>query len=190
MNLSTFLETEFKPNVFRTELNYCKSNSKLSYDRRSFGQSVLLLGHICEPRQNFHSLPWKLVLELCFFLMWRPLWPDDTSVNYHCCWNSPAQSMLGLSPTEPMTLHCCFNFETAWTLRARSLYLFPHEQGNPVYPRHRVCFMQYVFWDPFSPTPLHHIMACQVLRLQRQFSHLSSCTPHRRCQLLNSYLPN
>jgi hypothetical protein len=56
----------------------------------------------------------------------------DGPVVYNCCWHSPAQSFSGPSSAGLMTTFCCLRFETPPTWRARSLYLYPPEQGGPV----------------------------------------------------------
>jgi hypothetical protein len=74
-----------------------------------------------------------------------PLWREDWSVVYNCCWSSPAQSFLGLSPAVLMTTFYCLRFETPPTCRARSPYLYPPGTRCPSYtPRH---------WVPFSSPP-------------------------------------
>jgi hypothetical protein len=79
------------------------------------------------------------------FLMWHPLWREDGSVVYNCCWSSPSQSFSGSSPVGLMTTFYCLRFETPPTWRARSPYLYPPGTGWPRYnPRH---------WVPFSSPP-------------------------------------
>jgi hypothetical protein len=76
------------------------------------------------------SLPWKLSSESCWFLTTgRPLWWEDRSVIYSCCFASPAQLFWGLPPTWFMTIFCCINCEIPPTWRARSLYIFPPGRG-------------------------------------------------------------
>jgi hypothetical protein len=53
-------------------------------------------------------------------LMWHPLWREDGSVVYSCCWSSPAQSFSGPSPAGLVTTFCCLRFETPPAWRARS----------------------------------------------------------------------
>jgi hypothetical protein len=44
--------------------------------------------------------------------MGRPLWREDGSVVYNCCWPSPARLFSGLSPAGLMTIFYCLGF--AW----------------------------------------------------------------------------
>jgi hypothetical protein len=77
--------------------------------------------------------------------MWHPLWREDGSVVYNCCWASPAQSFSDLGPTGLTTTFYCLRFETPPTWRARSLSFYPPGTGWPGYtPRH---------WVPFSSPP-------------------------------------
>jgi hypothetical protein len=77
--------------------------------------------------------------------MLHPLWQEDGSVVYDCCWSSSAQSFSGFSPAGLMTIFYCLRFETLPTWRARSPYLYPPRTGWPCYtPRH---------WVPFSSPP-------------------------------------
>jgi hypothetical protein len=43
----------------------------------------------------------------------RPLWREDGSVVYNCCWPSPAQSFSGPSPLGLVTIFYCLRFETS-----------------------------------------------------------------------------
>jgi hypothetical protein len=46
-------------------------------------------------------------------LVGRPLWREDGSVFYICCWLLPAQSFFGPSPLGLMTIFYCLTFETS-----------------------------------------------------------------------------
>jgi hypothetical protein len=55
-----------------------------------------------------------LLSDICGFVdMGRPLWREDGSVVYNCCWSSPAHSFSGPSPAGLMSIFYCFRFETA-----------------------------------------------------------------------------
>jgi hypothetical protein len=83
--------------------------------------------------QFFFSLAWKFSLGSCgFLLMGCLLWWEDRSIIYSYYWAPQAQSFWGLSPPELITILRCLNFETPTTWKARFLYSFPQEQGNPV----------------------------------------------------------
>jgi hypothetical protein len=60
-----------------------------------------------------HDLIFITVWQLrsCFFVG-RPLWREDGSVSYKCCWLLPAQSFLGPSPFGLATIFYCLRFET------------------------------------------------------------------------------
>jgi hypothetical protein len=78
-------------------------------------------------------------------LMQHPLWWEDGSVVYNCCWPSPAQSFSGPSPAELITTFYCLRYESPPTWRVRSPHLYPPGTGWPSYtPRH---------WVPFSSPP-------------------------------------
>jgi hypothetical protein len=64
----------------------------------------------------------------------RSFWREDGSIVYICCWSSPEQSFLGLSPSGLVTIFYCLRFETPPTWRARYPYLYPQEQSDPVIP--------------------------------------------------------
>jgi hypothetical protein len=71
----------------------------------------------------------------------RPLWREDGSVVYNCCWSSPPQSFSCTSPAGLMTTFYCLRFETPPTWKARSPCLYPSGTGWPNYtPRHWVSF--------------------------------------------------
>jgi hypothetical protein len=64
----------------------------------------------------------------------RPLWREDESVVYNCCWSSPAQSFSGPSPAGLI-------FETSPTWRARPLHLcLPRNRWPSYTPKHWVHF--------------------------------------------------
>jgi hypothetical protein len=52
--------------------------------------------------------------------MWHPVWREDGSAIYNCCWFSAAQSFWGPSPTGLMTTFYCLRLGTPPTWRARS----------------------------------------------------------------------
>jgi hypothetical protein len=75
----------------------------------------------------------------------RPLWREDESVIYNCCWLSPAQSFSGPSTAGLMTIFYSLRFETTPTWRARSPYLYPPGTEWSTYtPR---------YWIPFPSPP-------------------------------------
>jgi hypothetical protein len=52
--------------------------------------------------------------------MQHPLWREDGSVVYNCCWPSPAQLFSCSSPAGLITIFHCLRFETPPTWRMRS----------------------------------------------------------------------
>jgi hypothetical protein len=110
---------------------------KLYYDRRSFGQSVLMSSPIWGPMTRFLLLSGSYG----FVDMGRPLWRENGSDVYNCCWPSPVHTFSGPSPTGLMTVFYCLRFETALTWRVRSPYLYFPGRGWPSFTsRHRVLF--------------------------------------------------
>jgi hypothetical protein len=66
---------------------------------------------------------------------------ENGSAIYNCCWSSPAQSFLGVSPAGLVTVYNCHRFETPPTWRSRSPNFYPPGTGWPSYtPRHWVLF--------------------------------------------------
>jgi hypothetical protein len=100
------------PHRSLTKLPKSKSKSKLYYDWRSVGQSVLVLGMHLGPATNFSHLSLIIFRQLricwCGPLLWRETW----SVVFSFCWASPAQPFTGLSPTGLMSI---FHYLYFWT---------------------------------------------------------------------------
>jgi hypothetical protein len=75
----------------------------------------------------------------------RPLWREDGSIVYNCCWSSSAQSFSGPSPAGLMTIFYYLRLKSPPTCRFRPPYLYPPETRWPLYtPRH---------WSLFSSPP-------------------------------------
>jgi hypothetical protein len=85
-----------------------KSKSKLYYDRRSAGQSVLKKRTHLELTTRF----WLLSDSCGFVGLGRPLYWEDGSVVCNCYWPSPEQSFLGPSPVGLAAIFYCLKFET------------------------------------------------------------------------------
>jgi hypothetical protein len=109
----------------------CNLKLKLCYDRWSVGQDLLVSSTHLGPKIKF-----LLLSDSCKFAdVGRPLWQEDRSVIYNCCWPSPVQSFLGLSPAGLMTIFYCLRFETPQTWRGQiPVFISPQEQGGPVIP--------------------------------------------------------
>jgi hypothetical protein len=76
-----------------------KSKSMLCYNWRSVGKSLLMSGIF-------------FFLKIKFVDVGRPLWREDVSVDYNCCWASPEQSLSGLSTMKLMAIFYFLKFET------------------------------------------------------------------------------
>jgi hypothetical protein len=86
-----------------------QSSRVLCYDRRSFGQSILVSSTNLGLTTRFS------LLSDCYGVadVGRSLWREDGSVVYNCCWSSPAQSFSGPSPVGLTTIFYCLWFETS-----------------------------------------------------------------------------
>jgi hypothetical protein len=81
------------------QLSALESKSTLCYDRRSVSQSILVSNPHQGPKTRF-----LLLSDSCGFVdVGRPLWREDESVVYNCCWASPTQSYL---PPMNSSNHC------------------------------------------------------------------------------------
>jgi hypothetical protein len=107
---------------------FAKSKSKLYYDRRSAGKSVLEQStHL-----GFTTRSW-LLSDICGFLdLGRPLWREDESVFYSCCWPSPAQSFSGPSPVGLVAIFYCLRFEASFFVASYD----SQGHGGGIRPRH------------------------------------------------------
>jgi hypothetical protein len=103
------------------------SKSKLYYDRRSASQSV----------PDTHLGP----------MTRSPLWREDGSVVYNCCWSLTEQSFPGPSPSGLMTIFYCLIWHSP-TWRVSSLCLYPPETR----------------WSSGTGFPLHHLVQLAGLR--------------------------
>jgi hypothetical protein len=98
-----------------------------------------------------------------------PLWREDVSVVYNCCWSSPGQSFSGPSAAGLMAIFYCLKLDTPPTWRTRSPYLYPPETRWPDYiPRH---------WVPFLSSPTTHRDTVEVF--EPAFTRGLQHVPHR-----------
>jgi hypothetical protein len=111
-----------------------QSKSKLHYDWRSVGQSVLVSGTHLGPATNLSpSLFIYLFLDSCGFVdVGRLLWREVGSVVFRFCWASPAQSFSDLSPNEHILLSPFLRLPQPGG--PGSCIYFPQEQGSQVIP--------------------------------------------------------
>jgi hypothetical protein len=97
-----------------------RSKSKLCYDRRSVGQSVLVSSTHLGLTTRF-----LLLSDSCGFVdVERSRWRENRSAVYNCCWSSPAQSFSRPSLAGLVTIFYCFRFEapSSWRVRSPCLY--------------------------------------------------------------------
>jgi hypothetical protein len=117
-----------------------KSKSKLSYDRRSVGQSVLVSGH--------HQGPWPIFLlldiffgqlQICYFV--APSLTRGRVCNLVLLQCLASAGLWSESHgTQDYVIIQFLRLLPTW--RARSPYLYPKKQGGPVIPpRHWVPFL-------------------------------------------------
>jgi hypothetical protein len=133
----------------------------------------------------------KLTLAAIDF-MYHPLWREDGSVVYNCCWPSPAKSFSGPSPAGFMTTFYCLRIETPLTWRARPPYLYPKEGSGSVippdtgFPFRRLLRLAGLRWRYSTPPP--HGMFKPQMSCPRYISptRTSQKTPLPRISLLLS----
>jgi hypothetical protein len=147
------ISSSFRYNSTST-LSYSKSESKseLCYDRRSVGQSVLVLSTHLMLTTRF-----LLLSDSCGFVdVGCSHWQENGSAVYNCCWPSPAQSFLGPSPAGLVTIFYSLRFETPPTWRARSSYLYPPRTGWPSYIP---CYIAFAPTAQGTSIPLLHVLS-------------------------------
>jgi hypothetical protein len=106
-----------------------KWKSKLSYDRRSVGQSVLVSGH--------HHGPWPIFLFLEIFLtqLWVYYFVTCSLARDRVC-NLLLQSLSGLSPAGLKTIFYCPNFWDSLNLKGQApVFMFHRNRVAQLYPR-------------------------------------------------------
>jgi hypothetical protein len=88
------------------------------------------------PVINF-SFSLKFSLDSCgFVILLRPLWREDGSVIYCCCWFSPAQLRSGLSPAGLKTNFFCPNSWEFPNLEGQvPIFISPRNRVAEIYPR-------------------------------------------------------
>jgi hypothetical protein len=115
---------------------------------------------ICGLRPDLYYL-----CDSCRFVdLGRPLWREDGSVVYSCCWPSPAQSFLGASPVGLVAILYCLRFETS---RFVSSY-DSQGHGGGIRPRLHMSdllnsWINSIFYLPRGPNISHHVEQLIVL---------------------------
>jgi hypothetical protein len=66
--------------------------------------------------------------------MYHPLWREDGSVIYNCCWSSPAQSFSGPSPADSRPQYTVSDSRLPQPGGPLPRIYIPQEQGSPVIP--------------------------------------------------------
>jgi hypothetical protein len=84
----------------------------------------------------WHKTRFLLLSDSCGFVdVGHPLWREDRSVVYNCCWPLPMQSFSGLSPAGLMTvLYTISDLRLPEPGGPGSCSYIPQEQGGPVIP--------------------------------------------------------
>jgi hypothetical protein len=120
----SFTTAKFKPLILS---GLGLSKSKLRYDRRSVGQSVLVSSTHLGLTTRF-----LLLSDSCEFVdVGRSLWRENGSAVYNCYWSSPLQSFLGPSPTGLVTIFTVSDSILQPGGPGPRIYI-PQEQGDPV----------------------------------------------------------
>jgi hypothetical protein len=91
-------------------------------------QSILVSGHHIGPETNFSFTSMEIIFRHSGFVMGPPLWQEDGSVIYSCCWASPAVFLRSESRgAHDHILLSQFGSPPAW--RARFSYIFTPGTG-------------------------------------------------------------
>jgi hypothetical protein len=126
-----------------------KSKSKLCYDWRSVGQSVLCQAPIWGPRPDFYYCQTVAILLMLGAISDKRM---GLSFRFATGLRQCSHSRVEVPGTHENIY--CLRFETPPTCRARSPYLYPPGTGWPSYtPRH---------WVPFSSSPTTRRAAVEV----------------------------
>jgi hypothetical protein len=123
-----------------------------------------------------HMARFLLLSDSCGFVDVRcSLWRENGSAVYNCCWSSPAQSFLGLSPV-------WLRFESPQRGGSGPRIYIPQEQGRPIippgtgFPFHRLLWLAGLRWRYLNPPPRGRPFSVSVINLRRG--------PHRKHLLL------
>jgi hypothetical protein len=133
---------KFKPLMLHWLL--AESKSKSCYDRRPINQPVLMSSTHLGPNTRY------LLLSESFGFVddGRPLWREDGSDVYNCCWTSPAQSLSGPIPAGLMTTFYCLRFETPPNLEGQVPVFIPPGTGFPFRHLLRLAGLQWRYSNP------------------------------------------
>jgi hypothetical protein len=143
--LYNWLQQFTNPNLRLDSLDFWPHYSSNWTVTQSNSQSYFTTGGLQPISSSWQQAPWDSRPVFSFFINWtlavivlmqHPLWREDESVVYNCCWSSPAQSFSSRSPAGLMTIFCCLRFETPPDWRARSSHLYPpRDKMAQLYPQ-------------------------------------------------------
>jgi hypothetical protein len=85
-----------------------QSQSHIATDGQSVSKSW------CRTPSDSHDQIFITIWQLRSCFVGRPLWREDGSVFYICCWPLPAQSFSDPSPLGLATIFYCLTFETSF----------------------------------------------------------------------------
>jgi hypothetical protein len=129
------------------------SKSKVCYDRRSVGQAVLVSSTHLWPKARF-----SLLSDSCEFVyMGRPLWWEDRSVVYNCCWPSPASYSQVRVPRDSWPYFTVSDSKLLQPERPGRRIYIPQKKGGPVippsivFPFRRLLRLIGLRWKVFEP---------------------------------------
>jgi hypothetical protein len=94
-------------------------SSNLSYDRRSFGRSIVVSGHHLEPATNYSFFPREVSSDIRILKKGHTLWREDGFVVYSCWPSSPAHLSRVWVPRE------------SWQYFTIAILILPPPPGRP-----------------------------------------------------------
>jgi hypothetical protein len=141
--------------VLRCTPSYSESELELLYDWRfAANQFILASSPLRLTTSNFFK--WILAFVV---LMQHPLWGEDGSVVYNCCWSSSAQSLSGPTPAGLVTIFYCLKFETPQPSGPDPRIYITQKHGGPVippdigFPFYRLLLLVGLLWRHSNPPP-------------------------------------
>jgi hypothetical protein len=104
---------------------------KLCFERWLAGQFVL----VSDTHPGAHDQIFITAGHLQVFCCGVPSWWEDRSLmySYNCFWAMPAQSLLGPSPAELMTIYCCLIWDSPNMEGQVTVFISPPRIGWSIY---------------------------------------------------------